>query len=201
MGDLLATLQRRLHARGRLSVPKPRLRPQGRRTRALALVLAAALASSAAYAEPQDTMRGLDEQLQELKSDVLAIAAELQQLEEQLLHPSHTQVAVFVAIGADESLELDWLRIRIDGEPVAHHVYAFREVEALRKGGVQRIYTGNLTSGEHGIEVTVAGNGAGGAGFEETSVFSFRKDAEPKVIDLVLGASGLGGARIELGES
>ena len=43
-------------------------------------------------------MKGLDEQVQEIKSDVLGIAAELNRLEEKLLYPSNTQIAVFVAI-------------------------------------------------------------------------------------------------------
>ena len=41
-------------------------------------------------------MQSLDEQVQEIKSDVLGIAAELNRLEERLLYPSDTQVAVFV---------------------------------------------------------------------------------------------------------
>jgi hypothetical protein len=36
-------------------------------------------------------MRSLDEQVQEIKTDVLGIAAELTRLEEKLLYPSGTQ--------------------------------------------------------------------------------------------------------------
>src|SRR6201981_1747127 len=84
-------------------------------------------------------MKGLDEQVQEVKSDVLSIAAELNQLEEKLLYPSGTQVAVFVALAKGDQMRLDAVRLQIDGQLVAHYIYSSKELEALRKGGVQRI--------------------------------------------------------------
>ena len=86
---------------------------------------------------PGNSSRGLDEQVQEIKSDVLAIAAELNQLEERLLFPSNTQVAVFVSLADGETFRLDSVQIQLDGKPVAHHIYTFKELEALQKGGVQ----------------------------------------------------------------
>jgi len=162
-------------------------------------LLASLVVAGSAYADSQDSMRALDEQVQEVKSDVLAIATELQQLEEKLLFPSDTQVAVFVSVATGNSFDLDSVQIRIDGEPVAHHIYAWKELEALRKGGVQRIYTGNLPTGEHRIEVSTAGTLPGGSEFDETESFPFRKDVEPKVIDLTLDRGSVGGVQIELG--
>ena len=144
-------------------------------------------------------MQGLDEQVQEIKSDVLAIATELQQLEEKLLYPSDTQVAVFVSLAEGAALELDSVQIQIDGEPVAHHIYGFKELEALRKGGVQRIYTGNLPTGEHRMQVSMAGTLPGGSEFDEAESFSFRKDVEPKVIGLTLAGQTVGGVQIVIG--
>jgi hypothetical protein len=169
-----------------------------RRAHGIALLVWLAVAGSG-HAGSQDSMQGLDEQVQEVKSDVLSIATELQQLEEKLLYPSDTQVAVFVSLAEGDALSLDSVRIRIDGEPVAHHIYAFKELEALRKGGVQRIYTGNLPTGEHQLEVSTAGTLPGGSEFDETESFSFRKDVEPKIIDLNLAGQTVGGIQIELG--
>ncbi|HET6933221.1 MAG TPA: hypothetical protein VFI72_00195, partial [Candidatus Angelobacter sp.] len=92
----------------------------------------------------QQQMRDLDEQVQQTKSDVLSIAAELTQLEEKLLYPSGTQVAVFVALAKGDQMRLDAVRLQIDGQLVAHYIYSAKELEALRKGGVQRIYVGNV---------------------------------------------------------
>lgn len=138
----------------------------------------------------QQQMRGLDEQVQEIKSDVLSIASELNQLEEKLLYPSETQVAIFVALAKDDPMRLDAVRIQIDGHLVAHYLYSFKELEALRKGGVQRIYLGNVTTGDHELEVLVDGKLEGGADFSHTARFSFHKEVKPKLVGLTLAGSG-----------
>jgi hypothetical protein len=146
----------------------------------------------------QQQVRGLDEEVQQIKSDVLGIAAELNQLEEKLLYPSGTQVAVFIALARNEQMRLDAVRLQIDGQLVAHYIYSFKELEALRKGGVQRIYVGNLATGDHKLEVLVDGKLEGGADFSRTESFTFRKEAKPKLVGLTLAASG--NTPIALGE-
>jgi len=148
--------------------------------------------------QQQQQMRGLDEQVQQVKSDVLAIAAELNQLEEKLLYPSGTQVAIFVALTKGDQMRLDAVRIQIDGQLVAHYIYSFKELEALRKGGVQRIYVGNASTGEHKLDVTVDGKLEGGADFSRTEHFTIRKEVKPKLVELTLAGSG--SAPIALGE-
>ena len=93
--------------------------------------------SFAAYGREisREQITGLDEQIQEIKSDVLSIAVELNQLEEKLLYPSNTQVAVFVSLVSGETFRLDSVEIQLDGKPVAHHLYTFKELEALQRGG------------------------------------------------------------------
>jgi hypothetical protein len=169
--------------------------------RALVFVLLLCLSSVHVWAqqnEQQQQMRGLDEQVQEIKSDVLSIAAELNQLEEKLLYPSETQVAVFVALAKDDQMRLDAVRIQIDGHLVAHYIYSFKELEALRKGGVQRIYVGNVTTGDHQIEVLVDGKLQSGADFSHSERFTFRKEVKPKLVGLTLAGSG--STPITLGE-
>ncbi len=172
-----------------------------------AVLLVPLIWTSASPAFAQDVsveqMQGLDEQVQEIKSDVLRIAAELSRLEERLLYPSNTQVAVFVSLAEGETFRLDSVQIQLDGEPVSHHIYTFKELEALQKGGVQRIYTGNVTAGEHQLEVSVAGKLASGSEFAGTRSFSFRKEVEPKLVGITLSAlSGPGSVEsgIQLGE-
>ena len=134
-------------------------------------------------------MRGLAEEVQQIKSDVLGIAAELNQLEEKLLYPSGTQVAIFVSLAKGDQMRLD-VRLQIDGQLVAHRIYNFKELEALRKGGVQRIYVGNVATGDHQIEVLVDGKLEGGADFSRTERFTFRKEVKPKLVGLTLAGSG-----------
>jgi hypothetical protein len=199
-------MTRASHCRLRAPAARAQDPRQGRRAlRCLGAVLWAVLLVSVcrigapvgiAHADTRQEMRSLDEQVQEIKSDVLSIASELNGLEERLLFPSNTQVAVFVSLAEGESFRLDSVQIQIDGELVAHHIYSFKELEALQKGGVQRIYTGNLRSGEHRIDVSVAGKQPGGADFSGSESFSFSKDAEPKLVGITLAG---GGSSIQLG--
>ena len=148
----------------------------------------------------QQQMRGLDEQVQEIKSDVLNIAQELNRLEERLLFPSGSQVAIFVALAKGDQMRLDAVRVQIDGQLVAHHIYSFKELEALRKGGVQRIYVGNVATGDHQLEVLVDGKLEGGADFSRTERFTFRKEVKPKPLGLTLAGPRSGNTAIALGE-
>src|SRR6266567_3496114 len=142
--------------------------------------------------------KGLDEQVQEIKTDVLSIAAELNQLEEKLLYPSDTQVAVFVSVAKGEKFRLDAVDISLDGTSVAHHLYTFKELEALQKGGVQRIYVGNVRTGEHALQVTAMGKSEGGSDFQKGESFKITKNIGPKLVGVVLAGAGIGSKTITL---
>jgi len=147
-----------------------------------------------------EDMRSLDGQVQEIKSDVLSIAAELNNLEERLLYPSNTQVAVFVSIAKGEEIRLDAVQIEIDGELSTHHIYSFKELEALQKGGVQRIYTGNIATGDHKLSVTIIGKLKNGKDFNESGNFEFAKGVEPKTLGITLGGPAFGKSGIQVGD-
>ena len=170
--------------------------------RALLILLLAGGPAAAGLAQQisGDDMRSLDGQVQEIKADVLGIATELSNLEERLLYPSGTQLAVFVAIAPDEDFRLDAVKIEIDGELATHHIYSFKELEALQKGGVQRIYTGNVPTGDHQLSVTVIGKLKNGTDFDETGNFAFAKGVEPKTLGITLAGPGLGKSGIQVGD-
>jgi len=161
--------------------------------RGVILGLSVLVFSFAAYGNEiaREQIKGLDEQVQEIKSDVLGIAEELNQLEEKLLYPSNTQVAVFVSLVSGETFRLDSVEIQLDGKPVAHHIYTFKELEALQKGGVQRIYTGNIMAGDHDLLVSVMGKSQGGADFQKMERFRVNKDVGPKIVELSLAAQSI----------
>ena len=145
-------------------------------------------------------MRSLDGQVQEIKSDVLNIAAELNNLEERLLFPSNTQVSLFVALEPEEDFRLDAVQVQINGDPVAHHIYSFKELEALQNGGVQRLYTGNVTTGNHLLNVSYSGKLKNGREVAGSSEFVFAKDVEPKILGLTVAGNGSTDPGISLGD-
>jgi hypothetical protein len=165
-------------------------------------VIASLLLTTTAHAEEvsKEQMKGLDEQVQEIKSDVLEIATELNHLEERLLYPSNTQVAVFVTLKADDTFLLDSLDLSINGEAVVHHIYSYKEIEALKRGGMQRIYTGNLRSGEHEVQVTMLGKTKEDSDLSRSESFLIEKSVGPKAVEIILSDPGLVEEVIELKE-
>ncbi len=171
----------------------------------LRLLLPAMLASwfvTTAHAEEisGEELRSLDGQVQEVKSDVLSIASELSLLEERLLYPSNTQIAIFVAIAEDQEFRLDAVEIEINGELATHHIYSFNELQALQKGGVQRAYTGNVVTGEHEIRVTMAGMLENGNDFRTTESFRFSKGVRPATLGVTLASPDSGRSGIDVGD-
>lgn len=151
---------------------------------------AATKPETAAVSRPTaEQVKGLDEQVQEIKADVLSIAAQLSRLEEKLLYPSDTQVALFVSLAGEEKFRLDSVSVDLDGKEVAHHLYTYNEIEALRKGGVQRIHVGNAMTGEHPLHVTVTGKTEGGGDFRKEESFKVAKGVGPKLVGVVLFGS------------
>jgi hypothetical protein len=166
------------------------------------LAIVALFASTTAHSQDLagDNLRSLDGQVQEIKSDVLDIASELQNLEERLLYPSGTQLSIFVAIEQAEDFRLDAVQIEINGELATHHIYSFNELEALQKGGVQRAYTGNVVTGDHELRVTVIGKSDSGEDFSQSGTFAFSKGVKPKTLGITLAEPGPGADGIQVGD-
>jgi hypothetical protein len=167
---------------------------------ALVLLVCGPIVPLGAQEMSGEDMKSLDGQVQEMKSDVLSIAAELSSLEERLLYPSNTQVAVFVSLEDKEDFRLDAIQIEINGDLATHHIYSFKELEALQKGGVQRIYTGNIPSGDHQLNVTMIGKLKSGKEFSESDSFAFAKGVKPKTLGITLAGPGLGDNGIQIGD-
>jgi hypothetical protein len=121
-----------------------------------------AAASDAAVpgTEAVDT-RGLDTQVQDLKKEVVDLNKELFVLEEELLFPANTQVAVFLSMDVGSFFALDTVELKVDNKEVANYLYTPREAEALLKGGVHRLYLGNLKAGQHELVAFFSGKGPG----------------------------------------
>lgn len=152
------------------------------------------LSTSLVVAEEITTeqIKGLDEQVQEIKEDVIGIAADLSRLEEKLLYPSDTQVSFFVSIADEDNTTVDAIQLILDDKVIAKHLYTFRELEALRKGGVQRIYTGNIRTGIHELVVTVKGKSSSGGRFNKTAKYKVNKKVRPKIVEVRLDEPGSG---------
>ena len=132
----------------------------------------------------REQIKGLDEQVQDIKKDVLELTSEISLLEEKLLFPSNTQVSLFVSLAGDKDFVLDSMQIKIDNKVIAQHLYTYKEIEALRAGGVQRIYTGNIKTGEHSLIVSFIGRAKSDDQYQRSKNFTLTKAVGPKFVEI-----------------
>ena len=137
-------------------------------------------------AKDRAEFRTLDEDTQGLKKQVLDLNRDLFLLEEELLFPSNTQTAVFVAMDVGEFFGLDSVELKIDNKAVANYLYTEREASALVKGGVQRLYIGNLKAGDHELVAVFTGGGPHARDYRRATSVKFEKGIGPKYIELTI---------------
>jgi hypothetical protein len=126
----------------------------------------------------------VDSEVQVLKDEVLDLNRELFLLEEELLFPANTQVAVFVSMDVGDFFDLDSVQLRIDDKPVSSYLYTEREVEALLRGGVHRIYLGNLKTGEHELTAVFTGQGPHDRDYRRGATLKVEKGIGAKFVEL-----------------
>ena len=152
--------------------------------RAFALLLMLSATASHAEQVTKEQIKGLDEQVQDIKKDVLELTSQLTLLEEKLLFPSNTQVSLFVSLKGNEGFILDSMQIKMNNKVVAQHLYTFKELEALRAGGVQRIYTGNIKTGDHELVASFIGRTKSGTEYQRSETFTVTKAVGPKFVEI-----------------
>jgi hypothetical protein len=142
------------------------------------------LASQSVVAGEEQNSQSLDAEVQSLKQDVLALNRDLFVLEEELLFPSSTQVAVFVSLDVGEFFALDSVQLKVDNKVVTNYLYTEREVQALHRGGVQRLHMGNLKAGEHELIAIYTGKGPHGRDYRRGATHVIKKGLGPKFVEL-----------------
>lgn len=142
-----------------------------------ALLLVTNLASAEAGA-------GLQEDIQAIKQQALELNRDLFILEEELLYPADSQVSVFLSLDVGEFFKLDAVKLSIDGEVVTNYLYTDRQFSALQRGGVHRLFLGNLKSGEHELVAVFTGFGPQGRDFRRGTQLVFDKLSGAKHLEL-----------------
>lgn len=155
----------------------------------VAAVLAAMACLPLWAAEPPQgggtsTDSGLEQDIQDVKQQVMELNRDLFVLEEEMLFPSNTQVQFFVALDSGNFFKLDSVQLQIDGKEVADYLYTAREVQALKRGGVQRLHMANLATGEHEVIAHFVGRGPKGRDYRRAAVLTVNKALGPQYVEI-----------------
>ena len=143
-----------------------------------------AVVAAASAPDAAGQVAGLDTRIQDAKGDVIRLNRDLLVLEEELLFPANTQLALFVSMDVGKLFELDSVQVKLDDKVVANYLYTPAEVKALHLGGVQRVYVGNLRAGEHTLVAFFTGGGPHERDYKRGTTIKFDKGTDPKYIEL-----------------
>lgn len=138
-----------------------------------------------AESQPEEhTISPLSDEVEDLKKAALELNRDLLILEEELLFPANTQIVVFVSMDVGKFFELDAIKLSIDDKMVASHLYTHRQNDALARGGVQRLYMGNLKAGEHELTAIFTGMGPDNREYKRGATMLLEKDGDPKMVEI-----------------
>lgn len=151
----------------------------------LAVLLAAVLLTAPGHAETRGAAPPGDD-LEAVKKDLVALKRDLTILEEDLLFPASSQVAVFLSMDVGEFFQLDAVTVKLDGKEVTHHLYTDRQIDALLRGGVQRLYLGNVNQGRHELTAFFTGRGPSDRDYRRAATVEFDKGFEPAFVELAI---------------
>lgn len=152
--------------------------------RMIAAAVVMSLSNAPLAAEAPQSAPALDGQIQDLKQEVLKLNRELFTLEEELLFPANTQVSVFVSLDVGGTFALDSVELKIDDKVVTHYLYTVRELTAFKRGGVQRLYMGNIKSGKHEVVALFVGQGPEGRDYRRGANLILEKGLGPAFLEL-----------------
>ena len=145
-------------------------------------VLLIVLVSTISVAEEKSP--ALEKQVQDLKKEVLNLNKELFILEEDLLFPANTQFSIFLSMDIGQLFDLDSVQINVDGKNISNHLYTQREIGALKRGGVQRVYLGNIASGKHELVAFFTGKGPSKRHYKRGTTIEIEKTSSPLFVEL-----------------
>jgi hypothetical protein len=150
----------------------------------VALLLATEPVTAAEEQGGSAAFQNLDKRIQNTKQEVLELNRDLFVLEEELLFPASTQVAVFLSVDVGEFFQLDSVQLKLDNKVVTNYLYTERESAALLRGGVHRLHMGNLRAGKHELVAVFTGKGTHERDYRRATTLVFEKTTEPKYIEL-----------------
>jgi hypothetical protein len=128
-------------------------------------------------------------QMEDIKHNLVELKRDLAVLEEDLLYPASSQVAVFLSMDVGEFFALDSVTLKLNGKDVTHYLYTQKQADALFRGGVQRLYVGNVKQGQNQLTAFFTGRGPEGRDYKRATTVTFDKSFEPSYVELKISDS------------
>lgn len=145
------------------------------------VMLALLVGTGSAQAAPETSGQ---QELAQLKQQVIALNRELFLLEQALLYPPETQLGLYLTVDTGKFMQLDSVEVLLDDEPVGSHLYTKTELEALQRGAVQPLLQTNVDAGKHSLTVVFVGKGPDNRDYRRAVNYEFEKAADGVRLEL-----------------
>ncbi len=132
----------------------------------------------------EEALKTTEAKLEELKKEVLNVNRDLFILEEDLLFPASTQVAIYLSVDVGRFFALDNVKLKLDDKEITHHLYTENDVSALHRGAIQKLFLGNLGTGKHQLVAIVLGIGPNQREYRNAVSFDFTKGTDPQSLEI-----------------
>ena len=158
--------------------------------RQLKIVIMFILFVSAPVFADQADNKSLASKTEALKAKVIQLNRDLFLLEEDVLYPASSRVALYLSMDMGQLFSLDSVKVKLNGDPVTSFLYTANDIEALKRGAIQPLYLGNIASGDHELVAVFTGQGPQTRAFKRAVTLNFNKQSTAKAFEIQLKDDG-----------
>lgn len=119
-----------------------------------------------------------------IKQSVLELNRELYQLEEDLLSPATTRTSIYFSLSEGELFDPYSIKITFDDKQPIEHLYAERQLSALRQGAIQPLGNINIGPGVHTVKAVAKGVDKNGVARQLNLEERIEKHDKPLYVEL-----------------
>lgn len=133
------------------------------------------------------SLADVNQQIRQLSASVDSIERDVSALEQNLLFPPVTRTKVFLSLANDADFTPQTISLRMDGREQTFHVYSAQEVDALRLGGIQSLWEGNVALGKRRVLAQFEGVNRRGESVKGEAALDFEKTLQGRALELQIG--------------
>lgn len=124
------------------------------------------------------------EQLQALKLEMVQLNKHVKQLKEQGNNPAEQLLSLYLSLEVNDKFDLYNVKIVIDNKLELSKNYSDKEINALKQGGVQRLYMKNIVKDAHRISAFLLGTDKKGKTYRLGATGHFDNTQSSSAIEL-----------------
>ncbi len=148
------------------------------------LLLSLLSVANLVHSQESATAQPLQQDMAQLKQQVIQLNRELFLLEQALLFPPETQLSLFMSVDTGQFMHIDSVQILLDDKPVGGHLYTESQLAALQRGAIQPLLQVNIEAGEHQLTAVFVGKGPDNRDYRRAVTYNFEKTSKAVLLEV-----------------